>query len=196
MVVEVALELVARDGPAGRRRPTSGTGSGAIALALADETPLDGREIWATDASADALDVARANLAGLGRSGAKVRLARGSWFEALPPIELGGRLDLVVSNPPYVVRRGRICRRRCGTGSRPGAVRRRRRARRCARRSSPGRRAGCGRGARGAWRSGPTRVEPAAGLAAAAGLVDVAVRPDLAGHDRVSDRERLSSQVC
>jgi release factor glutamine methyltransferase len=76
-----------------------GTGSGAIALALAVErVPL---EVWATDASPGALDVARANLAGLGRAAARVRLAEGSWFAALPA-ELRGRIDVVVSNPPYV----------------------------------------------------------------------------------------------
>jgi release factor glutamine methyltransferase len=78
-----------------------GTGSGAIALALADELPLTGVEIWATDRSVDALDVARANLAGLGRPAVNVRLAAGDWFAALP-LELAGRFDVVVSNPPYV----------------------------------------------------------------------------------------------
>ena len=76
-----------------------GTGSGAIALSVAAEQP--GVEVWATDRSADALSVARANLAGVGRAGTRVRLAEGSWFEALPPI-LRGRVHLVVSNPPYV----------------------------------------------------------------------------------------------
>jgi release factor glutamine methyltransferase len=77
-----------------------GTGSGAIALALAAERVE--LEVWATDASSDALDVARANLAGLGRPAARVRLAEGSWFAALPD-ELRGRIDVVVSNPPYVM---------------------------------------------------------------------------------------------
>jgi release factor glutamine methyltransferase len=76
-----------------------GTGSGAIALALAVERV--GLEVWATDASADALAVARANLAGLGRAATRVRLAEGSWFAALPD-DLRGRIDVVVSNPPYV----------------------------------------------------------------------------------------------
>jgi release factor glutamine methyltransferase len=76
-----------------------GTGSGAIALSLAVERTSI--EVWATDASADALDAARANLAGLGRPATRVRLAEGSWFDALP-VELAGRLDVVVSNPPYV----------------------------------------------------------------------------------------------
>ena len=73
-----------------------GTGSGAIALSLATEL---GAEVWATDASPDALAVARANVAGAGAT--RVRLVEGDWFDALPP-PLAGLVDLVVSNPPYV----------------------------------------------------------------------------------------------
>jgi release factor glutamine methyltransferase len=76
-----------------------GTGSGALALALTVEWP--GLEVWATDTSSAALDVASANLAGLGRLAASVRLAEGSWYEALPA-ELAGAVDVIVSNPPYV----------------------------------------------------------------------------------------------
>ncbi|MEY2456034.1 MAG: release factor glutamine methyltransferase [Acidimicrobiaceae bacterium] len=76
-----------------------GTGSGAIALAVAVERK--GVEVWATDASVDAIEVARANLAGAGRAAARVRLAAGSWFSPLPS-ELRGAIDLVVANPPYV----------------------------------------------------------------------------------------------
>lgn len=76
-----------------------GTGSGAIALSLAVEL---GAEVWATDESADALAVARANVAGTGGQAAtRVRLVAGDWFGALPE-ELAGRVRLVVSNPPYV----------------------------------------------------------------------------------------------
>jgi len=78
-----------------------GTGSGAIGLALATEHELSA--VWLTDVSADALAVARANLAGTGRAGARVRVAEGPWFEALP-VHLKGRVDVVVSNPPYVGR--------------------------------------------------------------------------------------------
>lgn len=99
-VVEVALE-VASTLPAPRVAVDLGTGSGAIALSLAEELPLGSTTVWATDVSADALDVARANLAGLGRRAAHVRLAEGSWFTALPD-ELRGSCDLVVANPPYV----------------------------------------------------------------------------------------------
>lgn len=70
-----------------------GTGSGAIAIALWQALP--GAEIWATDASAAALDVARANAA---RHGATLQFAQGSWWQALP----ARRLALVVSNPPYI----------------------------------------------------------------------------------------------
>ena len=105
VVVEVALgelrRLHARQGA--DRRPVVvdlGTGSGAIALALAGEGPE--AEVWATDVSEPALAVAAANLAGLGgRAATRVRLAAGSWFAALPA-ELEGRIDIVVSNPPYV----------------------------------------------------------------------------------------------
>jgi release factor glutamine methyltransferase len=76
-----------------------GTGSGALALALAGELP--DAEVWGTDVSDDALAVARANAAGIGLPSTRVRLAAGSWFDALPRT-LRGRLRLVVSNPPYV----------------------------------------------------------------------------------------------
>lgn len=76
-----------------------GTGSGAIALALAAELP--DVHVWATDASEAALDVARANLSGAGSIGARIRLGHGDWFAALP-VELRGSLSVVVANPPYI----------------------------------------------------------------------------------------------
>ncbi len=76
-----------------------GTGSGAIALAVATERT--GSRVWGTDRSADALAVARANLAGLGMAGSGVQLVEGSWFDALPD-DLRGGLDVVISNPPYI----------------------------------------------------------------------------------------------
>ncbi|HZX56497.1 MAG TPA: peptide chain release factor N(5)-glutamine methyltransferase [Ilumatobacteraceae bacterium] len=78
-----------------------GTGSGAIGLSLAMELPVEGVTVWMTDHSPAALDVARANAAGIGRPAANVRIAEGSWFEALPN-SLRGQLSLIVSNPPYV----------------------------------------------------------------------------------------------
>lgn len=99
LVAEAAIELARRVSP--RRVADLGTGSGAIGLALADELPIDNTEVWLTDASTDALDVARANAAGLGRAAANVRFGQGSWWSALPS-ELRGTFDVVVSNPPYI----------------------------------------------------------------------------------------------
>ncbi len=76
-----------------------GTGSGALALALAAGLP--DAEVWATDVSEEALSVARANVAGAGTPAARVRVAAGSWFDALPEV-LRGVLLLVVANPPYI----------------------------------------------------------------------------------------------
>jgi release factor glutamine methyltransferase len=73
-----------------------GTGSGAIALAIAQEHPA--AAVTATDVSPDALEVASTNAAALGLSAA-VRFLRGDWFE---PIEQDERFEAVVSNPPYI----------------------------------------------------------------------------------------------
>jgi release factor glutamine methyltransferase len=70
-----------------------GTGSGAIALAIADEHP--GARVTAIDASEDALAVARENAA---RTGLAVELVRRDLFDGLPE----GPWYLVVSNPPYI----------------------------------------------------------------------------------------------
>jgi release factor glutamine methyltransferase len=98
LVVEAVVELLA-DHPGPRLIADLGTGSGAIGLALADELPLDDTTVWITDVDEDALAVARANLAGIGRAARNVRASAGDWFEALPD---GERFDVVVSNPPYV----------------------------------------------------------------------------------------------
>ncbi|MEA2385143.1 MAG: release factor glutamine methyltransferase [Solirubrobacteraceae bacterium] len=85
-LVEAALDL-----PHGARVVDVGTGSGAVALALKDERPdLD---VVATDTSTDALAVARANADRLGLDVA---------FVAGDLLDGAGRVDAVVSNPPYV----------------------------------------------------------------------------------------------
>ena len=70
-----------------------GTGSGAIALAIADEHP--GARVTAVDASRGALEVAGTNAT---RLGIAIELREWDLFSGLPP----GSWDLVVSNPPYV----------------------------------------------------------------------------------------------
>jgi release factor glutamine methyltransferase len=71
-----------------------GTGSGAIALALASERP--GWQVAATDVSDEALAIARGNAQTLDLR--HVQFLRGSWFGPL-----GGRtFDLILSNPPYI----------------------------------------------------------------------------------------------
>ncbi|GGD43421.1 peptide chain release factor N(5)-glutamine methyltransferase [Pseudoxanthomonas indica] len=91
-LVELALERLPADQNV--RVADLGTGSGAIALAIASERPL--AEVIATDASTDALDVARLNAAANDLTRVHFRL--GSWWEALA----GERFDLVASNPPYI----------------------------------------------------------------------------------------------
>jgi release factor glutamine methyltransferase len=98
VVAGVAVEL-ARTRPLPVTVADLGTGSGAIGLALADELPVVGVTVWLVDDDPDALDVARANLAGIGRRAANVRIAAGSWFDGLPA---GTVVDVAVSNPPYV----------------------------------------------------------------------------------------------
>ena len=82
-----------------------GTGSGAIGLSMAAELSIVGTQVWLTDNSPDALNVAQANAAGLGRAAANVRFALGTWFEALSremPDDLHGQVQVIVSNPPYI----------------------------------------------------------------------------------------------
>ena len=82
-----------------------GTGSGAIGLSIAFE--CERVDVVLTDYSADALAVARANLAGIGRAATKVRVYEGSWFDALPS-EQKGTFGVIVSNPPYVATTDRL----------------------------------------------------------------------------------------
>lgn len=83
-----------------------GCGSGAIGLSMAAEhTDV---EVFCCDLSADALAVARANLAGLGMAASPVYLAQGHWYQGLQQATLlaapnsADKFDLICSNPPYI----------------------------------------------------------------------------------------------
>lgn len=104
VVVQAALDLAVemmRNRKTKLRVADLGTGSGVIGLSLASELPRGSTEVWLTDLSADALEVARANLAGSGLIDGDVRIVQGSWFAALPS-EQKNSFDMVVSNPPYI----------------------------------------------------------------------------------------------
>jgi release factor glutamine methyltransferase len=92
ILVEQVLQIVPKEPP--RSLLDLGTGSGAIALAIATERP--NWQVTGTDVSRGALAVAERNARNM--QIATVRWQSGSWFNAVP----GGRFDLIVSNPPYV----------------------------------------------------------------------------------------------
>jgi release factor glutamine methyltransferase len=89
LLVELALERL----PPGASVLDMGTGSGAIAVAIAHTRP--DTSVSALDASVDALAIARANAAA---HGAAVRFLHSDWYTALG----SERFDLIVSNPPYI----------------------------------------------------------------------------------------------
>ncbi|HEY0502676.1 MAG TPA: peptide chain release factor N(5)-glutamine methyltransferase [Lysobacter sp.] len=91
-LVELALERLPDD--ADLRVADLGTGTGAIALAIAHERPRC--RVVATDASDEALAIARSNAVALGLS--RVEFRRGDWLAPLA----GERFDLIASNPPYI----------------------------------------------------------------------------------------------
>ncbi|MET0255752.1 MAG: peptide chain release factor N(5)-glutamine methyltransferase [Luteibacter sp.] len=90
LLVELALERL----PQGGSVVDLGTGSGAIALAIASERP--DASVTAVDASRAALDIARRNAERLRLQ--RVVFVAGDWFAPLGE----ARFDLVVSNPPYI----------------------------------------------------------------------------------------------
>ena len=91
-LIGATLGLVKGKGPL--RILDLGTGSGAIAVTLLAELP--GATAVASDLSAAALAVAKGNAEALGVAG-RASFVQANWFEGI-----GGKFDLIVSNPPYI----------------------------------------------------------------------------------------------
>jgi release factor glutamine methyltransferase len=94
VLVERALEVL--DGADAPIVVDIGTGTGAVALAMKRRRP--DAVVYSTEVSSDAVAVARANAS---RHALDVEVMEGDLFAPLPP-KLEGRVDIVVSNPPYV----------------------------------------------------------------------------------------------
>ncbi|MDH5833151.1 peptide chain release factor N(5)-glutamine methyltransferase [Luteimonas kalidii] len=176
---ELLVELALARLPAVRalRVADLGTGSGAIALALAQERPQ--ARVDAVDASPGALEVARRNASEAGLENVAFHL--GDWFAALPDL----RFDLVASNPPYIAEgdphlaRGDLRHEPAMalSSGRDGLDAIRAIVRDAPAHLQPG-----------GWlllEHGHDQGEPVGALLREAGLVDVATHRDLEGRDRV-----------
>ena len=95
LLVEIGLQEIARL-HGSTKVLDLGTGSGAIALAIANAAPQ--ALLTATDQSSETLDIAKTN-AQLLKLESRVKLMQGSWYEAL---SVGARFDIILSNPPYI----------------------------------------------------------------------------------------------
>ena len=158
-----------------------GTGSGAIALSVAAERWPD-VEVWATDASPTRWPSPAPTWPASVAAAAVVRLVEGDWYAALPD-ELRGRVDVLVSNPPYVAAATR-CRAEVADWEPRGALV-----------SGPTGLEAIEVIVAGAteWLTptgtlvveiGETQGDAVLALAAHAGFADARIEPDLAGRDR------------
>lgn len=93
LLIEQALALIPIDQPF--MIADLGTGSGAIAAAIASERPIC--QIFATDMSAPTLNIAQENFKRLNLT--NIQTGKGKWCEALPQDQ---RFDFIISNPPYI----------------------------------------------------------------------------------------------
>jgi len=100
LLVEIGLNEITQLKQASGSQPKLldlGTGSGAIALAIAHAAPQ--ALVTATDLSAEALEIAKINIEELGL-GERVKLIQGNWYEPLNQLDF----DIILSNPPYIAK--------------------------------------------------------------------------------------------
>ena len=98
LLVELAMAHIQLQNISSPRILDLGTGSGAIALAIAKNIPK--ATVTAVDLSEQALAIAKENAHLLGLS-EQIRFYQGSWFEALPQ-DIPHQFDVILSNPPYI----------------------------------------------------------------------------------------------
>jgi len=110
LLVDLALQEMAQQrqqNPASQLRILDlGTGSGAIALAIAsafEDLPgtANPPQFMATDVSTEALNVAKLNAAQL-KEGQNIEFILSDWYQALPQPQCTATFDLILSNPPYI----------------------------------------------------------------------------------------------
>ena len=94
-----ALSIIRRSAGEPARVIDMCCGSGNLACAIAHHAPH--AEIWASDLTEGCVEVARRNVARLGLSG-RVHVVQGDLFQGLAGAALGGRVDMIVCNPPYI----------------------------------------------------------------------------------------------
>lgn len=99
LLVELVIEYLLKKPNTSARILDLGTGSGAIALALAKNIPQ--AQVTAVDISPEALSIAQHN-AHLLQLEQQLHFYQGSWFDALPKTTETPLFDIIVSNPPYI----------------------------------------------------------------------------------------------
>ncbi|MCC8034806.1 MAG: peptide chain release factor N(5)-glutamine methyltransferase [Rikenellaceae bacterium] len=97
---EELVEWIISDAPATPSILDIGTGSGSIALALANAIP--GAKLTATDISGEALEIARKNAQD---TGLDINFLQNDILDPATSGRIGGRFDIIVSNPPYIPQR-------------------------------------------------------------------------------------------